>query len=247
MRALSRRTFLQLAASAASFALLPQPAGLNRPGALPPIFSHGSRDRPEIALTFDDCYLLSVLQDLARLLAAHPGCKASFFPVGTALLSIAERDPDLWPRLYQQGHEIGYHTYRHQWPRDLTTRELVADFDLWQATAAQVVGAPPPVRFARPPYADRCRSFLNLCVERQLVMAMWTADWSSTWGGDPQRGRRRMASVRNGDVVLLHIRSVDLDNVRQALTLPQLPARRLVTLSELYELAAEETDPRQRV
>ena len=185
-----------------------------------------------------------MLQDLEQLLAARPAMRVTFFPVGKALLNIAAHDPDLWPRLYQAGHENGYHTFDHFLPSSLSTKELLADFDYWLETAARVIGAAPRVRFARPPYSDRSRSFLELCVERRLVMAMWSADWSSAWEGDLERGRREMGRVRNGDVVLLHIRTMDLANTQAALLLPQVAARRLLTLSDLFDMAQRREDPR---
>jgi peptidoglycan/xylan/chitin deacetylase (PgdA/CDA1 family) len=241
---MNRRGFLKLAGAVAGSWTLAR-TGFAVPAAkLPPIFSHGSRALPAVALTYDDCYLLNVLQALERVLAARPEMKVTFFPVGKALLNLAAHDPDLWPRLVRAGHEIGYHTFDHLMPSTLSTRELVADFDYWLATAAQVFGAAPRVQFARPPYSDRSRSFLELCVERELVMAMWSADWSSAWGGDPERGRREMSRVLNGDVVLLHIRTLDLENTQTALALPAVQQRRLVTLSTLYAAARQMEDPR---
>jgi peptidoglycan/xylan/chitin deacetylase (PgdA/CDA1 family) len=244
-REINRRSFLKLAGAGLGAAAATLAGRLPAGRKLPPIFAHGSREYPSLALTYDDCYLIRLLQELDRMLAARPEMRVTFFPVGKALLNIAGHDPDLWPRLYRAGHEIGYHTFDHTAPSLLTTKELVADFDYWMETAAQVVGQAPAVRFARPPFSDRSRSFLELCLERNLVVGLWSADWSSEWGGDPARGSREMSRVRNGDVVLLHIRTSDITNTQTALSLPAVAAKRRVTMSQLYAAARRPEDPRQ--
>jgi hypothetical protein len=98
--------------------------------------------------------------------------------------------------------------------------------------AARVLGETPQVRFARPPYGDLSQSFLQLCQERGLVPTFWTTGWgfaSSKFGPV-------LDSTQAGDIILMHLRPADLDNLEQAL--PALRQKRIhpVTMSRFYDV-----------
>ncbi len=194
-----------------------------------PILWHGSRELPLLAITIDDCYSLAAVQRLAQVLRGHPEVKATFFPTGRALLNTGARDATLWPRLRAQGHEFGYHGYDHEAPSGMSAHELQADFRRWLGTLSEAAADTPAVHFARPPYGDASLSFQEFCEAEQLTLAMWSADW----GGAPATAMRRVRSVQAGDIVLMHGRFPDAENLEPALaTISDLRLCK-VTLSEL--------------
>lgn len=70
---------------------------------------HGNRDRPEIALTFDDgphSQSRALLLDTLR----KYNVRATFFDVGKRMA----QNPDLVRRTLAEGHEIGNHSQNHQ-------------------------------------------------------------------------------------------------------------------------------------
>ncbi len=239
-RPLTRRDFLKASYAMLWYGMLScaRPGLATAAASVPPrIFWHGSRHLPYVSITFDDCYHSALLQDLERSLEAYPSIRVTFFPVGIALINTTSRDPQLWKRLLGKGHEIGYHGYAHEYPGKLSSAQMLSDFDKWLEACTQVLGEVPMVRFARPPYGDLSYSFLNLCVEQNLIPAMWSA----IWAGALENARRKMARVRNGDIILLHVRYQDIENAREALPIVQSLSLRAVTLSKLYS-ASEEDD-----
>ncbi|NOY97671.1 MAG: polysaccharide deacetylase family protein [Chloroflexi bacterium] len=232
-RHLNRRDFLKVAGAALAAGL----AGVYAPAVLaadddhPPEFWHGRRDVPAIALTYDDCYLVKKLQSLERTLANYPEAKITFFPVGEALLSTDAKDPGIWRRFHQKGYEIGCHSFDHTNPGVRSVRGMIEDYDKWLAAYTQVVGETPTVRFARPPFGSLSASFRQMCAARNLVVAMWSA----SWGGPLDQAQKHMNDVRNGDIVLMHISTQDVEENTDA-ALPFLAARglRAVTMSDLY-------------
>jgi len=232
---LTRRTFLKAALALGGWAAL-ESSGLNRiacaaAGSGPvDVFYQGKRRLPYVALTFDDCYNLDLLQELEQMLSAHRHVQVTFFPTGTALENTSRDDPDLWGRLAAQGHEIGSHSYQHQFASTLSAQEMQDDFDRWLEAAHQALGYVPAVRFARPAYGELAFAFMKLCEDRGLVPTMW----STNWGTAPERAEQEIPRMRGGEIALLHIRAWDLENTRLAIRLMAERGFKGVTLSTLY-------------
>ena len=114
---LSRRDFLKLGGAALLATVLPLRPSRQLPGqndsSSTPILYHGSRLTPLVALTFDDCQLVTRLHMLENILNQHPETRITLFPVGNALATVDYKDPGLWKRFYSKGHEFGYHSYYH--------------------------------------------------------------------------------------------------------------------------------------
>ncbi len=68
----------------------------------------GPTDKPEVALTVDDCFDLEAADHMAGV-AAESGFRVTFFPVGSAIC----RDRDFWREVVGMGHELGNHTWSH--------------------------------------------------------------------------------------------------------------------------------------
>lgn len=240
---LSRRDLLKLG-GAAVLASAFSPAIRALADTPPPsVFSRGAGRFPRAALTIDDCYLVHILQELEETLAAFPDVRFNFFPVGEALLSTDQKDPGIWKRFAEKGHDIGYHSFKHDNLQLFSAEGVARDYNLWLDALRAVLGAEPRVHFARPPYGNVSPQFLTLCRERGLVCTMWS--WG--WGGlDLQDTiKYTMPKTKNGDIVLLHTRTFDMNVIRAGLPWMAQQGIRAVTLRQLYyDFRKEQIEPK---
>ncbi|HNB93653.1 MAG TPA: polysaccharide deacetylase family protein, partial [Microthrixaceae bacterium] len=161
-----------------------------------PVVSHGPRDRPEVAITFDDGPNESATLEVTRILDDH-GVKGTFFLVGRA---VAAR-PAVARQVVADGHLVGNHSYHHDYWRWLDPR--YPELGATQAVIGRDVGVCP--RFFRPPHGQRT-PLMNLQLARRgMVAVTWdvsAADWVTN---DPDLvARRILARVRPGSIILLH-------------------------------------------
>jgi len=70
--------------------------------------THGNRDNPEISITFDDGYWADNIQHILDTLK-RSWIHATFFVLWDCL----QKNPDLWIRAKEEGHQICCHTYTH--------------------------------------------------------------------------------------------------------------------------------------
>lgn len=231
MRSLTKRDFLKLGSSSLLSLALARFFPTASPPGSQPIIYHGSSRFDRVALTYDDCYLVKMLNELEAALALFPEARVTLFPVGEALLNNQTKDPGVWKRFHERGHEFGYHSFDHTNPQLLSAQEVIDDYDHWLDALTSVLETDPQVRFARPPFGITSDSFLEMCAARGLVPTMW----STGWGGPTERVIiSTVPKLRRGDIVLLHTRPEDMDTTN--LALPELYARGIapVTLSRLY-------------
>jgi peptidoglycan/xylan/chitin deacetylase (PgdA/CDA1 family) len=101
---------LTVGASAAFLAVLTD--GIFRPSSsvLYPTISHGPRDRPRVALTFDDGPDPQVTPAILDTLAGA-GARATFFVIGRHL----EKHREVGARALREGHELGNHSWMHSY------------------------------------------------------------------------------------------------------------------------------------
>ena len=198
----------------------------------PAVFSHGSTRLPKAALTIDDCYLVHIVQKMEKTLADFPEMRVTFFPVGEALLSTDQKDPGIWKRIAEQGHDIGYHSFYHDNLQVFSNEAVLRDYDQWRDALRKVLGREPRVYFARPPYGNVSAPFLNLCKERGLICTMWSWGWGGTDLKDTVT--YTMPKTKNGDVVLLHTRTIDSDVMIDGLPWLKSQGIQAVNLRQLY-------------
>ncbi|WP_434741517.1 polysaccharide deacetylase family protein [Micromonospora sp. SH-82] len=159
---------------------------------------HGDRDRPEVALTFDDGpqppYTGQVLDVLERY-----GVPATFFCVGLHVGGY----PDELARMREQGHEVANHTWSHPFLPELTRSELAAQIER-TAEAVERTGAAAPTLF-RPPYGSRTPQVMRWLAELDPQVVLWDVepfDWAMP--GADTIARITVEQARPGSVILLH-------------------------------------------
>ncbi|TPV96956.1 MAG: polysaccharide deacetylase family protein [Myxococcales bacterium FL481] len=159
----------------------------------------GPRDRPRLALTFDDGpsgrATVRILQVLRQL-----DVRATFFVEGRRV----KRDPALTRRIVAGGHQIANHAHTHRSFRSLFPSEIVDELTRTQAAIAKATGVEPG--FVRPPFGRFAPSAVPLIAGVGLRVVLWDVD-SGDWHRDPlQIVRGVVRQVRPGSIVLMHDR-----------------------------------------
>ena len=229
---LSRRDFLKInVAGLASLGFAHSGRFQEDVSSTVPTIWKGSDRRRYVALTYDDCYLLRRMHDLEELLATYTEFKITLFPVGVAIQNLERQDAGIWKRFYENGHEIGYHSWDHGGIHVISAERALADFDRWMAALSGVIGYAPRVHFSRPPYGVLSPSFDAIAQARDQVVTMW----STGWGGELAVGLKAAQNSHNGDIVLMHIRTQDLNTSREAYQWLRDNDWGAVTLTKLYD------------
>jgi peptidoglycan/xylan/chitin deacetylase (PgdA/CDA1 family) len=160
-----------------------------------------SRDRPCVALTFDDGPSPEVTVRVLEILR-QKNAKATFFVVGRQV----EKHPELARRAVAEGHVVANHTYSHP-PLFcfLSPRRLREEIERTQEVIHGVAGVRP--RHFRSPVGLR-HPLLKAALERaDLDFVLWRLRTYDTWPTTRDGLHRRILErVRPGAIVLLHDR-----------------------------------------
>lgn len=186
-------------------------------------------DTKYVALTFDDGpsgkYTRSLLDGLA-----YRGVHATFLLCGYRM----EQYPDITQRIFDEGHEIGYHGFSHKTMQDMSRRtigqELIDSEKLLPEDCDPV--------FFRPPGGIVTDGVRQVAEVRQLAILSWSVDpkdWATTSVGNIETAV--LKKIQDGDIVLLH--DMSISSVQAALDIVdvlQSQGYRFVTVSELAKL-----------
>lgn len=185
--------------------ILPRDAGATRAYPFPvDILYHGSRTRPQIALTFDACprkerpeFSTEIVNYLQR---EH--IPATFFVSG------------LWAENCQDGlrqlaaapfFQIGLHGYHHWKSSGLTEQVIASEIELTRSTLVRLGANPKPL--FRPPYGDCPPKLIKAAISLGVLTVMW-----DVVSGDPNPRntaavleRRVSTLTRNGSIIIMHV------------------------------------------
>lgn len=179
-----------------------------------------------VALTFDDGPSGKYTEKLLDGLYGR-GVKATFLLCGYRIAQY----PELTQRIFDEGHEIGYHGYSHDSMQTMSRRriaqELIQTRDLLPEDCD-------PVLF-RPPGGIITDGVRQVAQARQLTLLSWSVD-PRDWEGAASAVIEAavLETVKDGDIILLH--DMSFRSVRAALDIVDaLEDRgyRFVTVSEL--------------
>lgn len=151
-----------------------------------------------IYLTFDDGpdpnYTPRVLDELARV-QMH----ATFFVIGAQ----AQHHPELVRRIAAEGHAIGNHSFSHRHPWTMSERAARAEVRDGAQAIAEASGELP--RFFRPPHGRRRACMSDEARRLQESFVAWDLS-AIDWGplGRADRIQRRLSTIREGQIVLMH-------------------------------------------
>ena len=207
-----------------------------------PTISSGPRDRPRVALTFDDGPDPQVTPSLLDALAAA-GARATFFTIGRNLA----RCTDVAERAVREGHELGNHSWHHDRMQNFYgTRAQAEEIDR-SVQLIRELSHDDALPLYRPPIGLKSPALARAAHVRGLQLIAWSLHSRDTLIRDARRiATRVLRRVRPGDIVLMHD-GHDRDGYHRDATIDALPlileglAQRglqSVTVSELLGLKA---------
>jgi peptidoglycan/xylan/chitin deacetylase (PgdA/CDA1 family) len=157
----------------------------------------GSKQRREVALTFDDGPSPWTPKLVKVLRRAH--APATFFPVGYGI----QRYGRYLQELKRDGFVVGDHTMTHPVLQRFDVAAQAKEID-GQATLMTGAGLPYP-RLFRPPYGSWNQGTLGLITERRMLMVLWSVNPVDYYRpGVSTIVSRTLAAVRPGAIVLMH-------------------------------------------
>lgn len=191
-----------------------------------------------VALTFDDGpsgkYTRQLLDGLY-----DRGVKATFLLCGYRMKEF----PDITRRIFEEGHEIGYHGYSHNNMKTMSRRDIAAELMDSQALLPEECN---PV-FLRPPGGCCSDGVRQVAQVRQLAILSWSVDpkdWATRDALSIERAV--LGKIKDGDIVLLH--DMTTSSVRAALDIIDALLKEdfeIVTVSELARIRNVNIKPGQ--
>lgn len=186
-----------------------------------------------VALTFDDGPDPTDTPDVLDILKEKE-VRATFFVLGKA----AQSNPYLLKRLVKEGHEIGNHSFNHDYQqRNLIEEIKQTDHEVFATTGTHTY-------FYRPPGGFLSKNQLETIKNNGQVVALWSVD-SKDWRnpGVKQIVDNVMKNVFPGAIILMHDGGYHRTQTVKALgpIIDVLRARgyRFATLSELKTMDSE--------
>lgn len=152
---------------------------------------------PAAAITFDDGpseKWTPVLLDGLK----ERGVKATFFVIGKNIEKEGNRD--IIKRMYQEGHQIGNHTYSHVNLSQMNTDKAHEELNKTDALIREITGKTP--EFVRPPFgafpADMEEEIDKLYVKWTVDPLDWTTE------NPDEIVQRVVTETGENDIILLH-------------------------------------------
>ncbi len=184
-----------------------------------------------IALTFDDGPSTDCMVEILDILAEYDA-KATFFVIGKKINEYTAR---IVKRAFDEGHEIGNHSYNHLAMATLTEQEILDEVARCQDAVSTITGVAP--HWFRAPYGsidDRMY---------QLIQMPFAGYAASAGDGTPgsnayDRAYRITTGAYDGAICLLHCYTGCTETVEALkMILPQLKEQgyEFVTISELFD------------
>lgn len=195
-------------------------------------------DTQYVALTFDDGpsgrYTRQLLDGLY-----DRGVQATFLLCGYRI----KEYPDITQRIYDEGHEIGFHGYSHKNMRQMSRRDVADELVKTQALLPE--GCSPV--FLRPPGGCCSDAVRQVSEARGLAILSWSVD-PRDWATNDTAAIEKavLKNVKDGDIVLLH--DMTTSSVKAALDIVDTLLKEdfeIVTVSELARVRAAKIRPGQ--
>lgn len=191
-----------------------------------------------VALTFDDGpsgkYTRQLLDGLY-----DRGVSATFLLCGYRM----KEYPDITQRIFEEGHEIGFHGYSHNSLQGMSRRGIAQE--LMDSEALLPQGCRPV--FLRPPGGCCSDAVTQVAQARGLAILSWSVDprdWETRNAAAIEKAV--LGNIQDGDIVLLH--DMSISSVQAALDIVDVLLEEdfeIVTVSELARLRGLKLKPGQ--
>ena len=164
------------------------------------VWSNGNRNKPRIALTFDDGPNEPYTSQVLGILDQY-GIQATFFIIGQN----ARRYPNVCRRIVTTGNVIGNHSYHHDKSLCLRGSKAVArDIKLAHQAIYECTGLEP--KLFRPPHGFRTPWMMRTVRNLGYNVVTWdnmTRDWNAEKSGQ-EIVRDIIGRAKPGGVIVLH-------------------------------------------
>jgi peptidoglycan/xylan/chitin deacetylase (PgdA/CDA1 family) len=199
--------------------------------------------KPMVALTFDDGPNKNSTKKILNTLKKYHG-RATFFVVGTRV----QQESDILKTAYDNGNEIGSHSWDHSYADDLTAQEQLEEITKTNKVIYDSIGAFPTL--------FRCPGGISSEIyekKSNMPLIMWsidTEDWKTKNSNSTYNSIKKVFKKNenlDGDIVLMHdIQNSTPKAVEKICKLLSKKNYQLVTVSELayykgYDLENGET------
>jgi peptidoglycan/xylan/chitin deacetylase (PgdA/CDA1 family) len=155
-------------------------------------------NKKEIALTFDDGPHPRYTPEILEILREY-GIKATFFVIGQNI----EWYDGIIQMEFDEGHEIGNHTYSHLNLKTLPYSEVCAEIEEAEALIGEKIECRP--RLLRPPGGMLGDDLVRAARDENYTLVCWsidTLDWAHT--SAEKMALNVISNVSGGDIILMH-------------------------------------------
>lgn len=212
---------------ASNTALGENSAQVQKDGVTPRIPGERREPKGKVALTFDDGPDPVITGKIVDTLARYQ-VKASFFFIGWRATSYA----DVAKKVARAGHDIGNHSYSHKDLKELDLEEARQEIRKAQNAIKAATGFTP--KWFRPPYGSYNDDIRAIAKEEGASIVLWNLtpdDWKNP--GEAVIRKRVTSSVKDGSIVLLHVREQTLSALPRLIEELTEMGYELVGLSEI--------------
>ncbi|WP_440050283.1 polysaccharide deacetylase family protein [Lysinibacillus sphaericus] len=183
--------------------------------------------KKRVALTFDDGPDARVTPQILAILKKYD-VKATFFMVGKNV----SRNPATLEKVYEEGHEIGNHTWNHPKLTTLTKVNVKQEVDRTSSAIYAAIGQYPTV--FRPPYGATSEQVRAVITMPSILWSVDTLDWKHR-NADKILANVK-ASVKDGSIILMHdIHQSTANGLENVILYLQQQGYEFVTVSEILQ------------
>lgn len=186
-----------------------------------------------IALTFDDGPSNNTLKLLDEL--NKRDVKATFFVLGSRVGNFE----DVIIKAYQDGHQIGSHTFSHKNLFYLTEEEIKNEIEKTNNAIYNVIGVRPTI--IRVPYGNINSKIRSISDMNHILWNVDTLDWK--YKNTNKVYKRIISKATDGDIILLHdIFKTSVNGVLKAIDELKKEGFEFVTIDEMVYLKGIKLD-----
>ncbi|SHF11829.1 polysaccharide deacetylase family sporulation protein PdaB [Thermoanaerobacter uzonensis DSM 18761] len=162
------------------------------------VFGYNKSAGKVVALTFDDGPIPEYTEKYVDILKSME-VKATFFVIGKN----AQKHPDLLKYIFENGNEIGLHSYSHFNMSKMKPEQMVEELYKTQKIVVESTGIKPTL--FRPPYGAFNKTLLEISDALGLHVVLWNVD-PDDWRNPAVESvvNRVISHTKNGSVILMH-------------------------------------------
>lgn len=162
-----------------------------------PIYSVERNDN-KIALTFDCAWNDSDIDNILTILDKN-NIKASFFVTG----KWAEEYPESVKKIYENGHDIGNHSYNHADYTTMSKNDVIKDLDKCDSAIESIIGQ--KCTLMRAPSGGYNNTVMSAAEDSGRIYIQWSIDGLDyTTNATEESIKNRVFNTAAGDIILMH-------------------------------------------